>query len=79
MTYPGYWLLKGRTVGEFGEWYVVRAPNETYWTAVIQGQSEVEPQVVEIGDKIRDSRTVAQFEAGFKKLWEGNPGSRQRA
>jgi hypothetical protein len=71
-SYPGYWLLTGRTEGEFGTWNVIRKPNGTYWTAVIPLRSETESTVVEIGDKVTDPRAVAQFESGFVNLRESS-------
>lgn len=66
--YPGYWLLTGRTEGEFGIWHVIRKPNGTYWAALMPMGAENETAVVEIGDRVTDARAVAQFECGFLRL-----------
>lgn len=76
-SYPGHWLLKGRTEDEFGIWYVVRKPNRTYCAAVMPNGSEREPLMVELGANVEDSNAVLQFEAGFTMLQQNvNPAQR---
>ena len=69
-TFPGHWLLKGRTDGESGEWYVIRSPKGSYRMAVVAAETESKPARVEMGDRISDSRLIAELEAAFLKLWK---------
>jgi hypothetical protein len=72
---PGYWLLTGRTQGEFGTWHVIRKPNGSYWTAVTLIGSAEKIEVIEIGDKIADASAVTQFESGFVSLTQATAHS----
>lgn len=67
-SYPGHWLLTGRTEGEFGTWNVIRKPNGTYWAAVMPNGSQQKPMLVEFGDKITDASAIAEFESNFVKV-----------
>lgn len=67
-SYPGHWLLTGRTEGEFGTWHVIRKPSGTYWAAVMPNGSQQQHLLIELGDKVIDSSAVAQFESSFLKL-----------
>lgn len=70
--YPGYWLLTGKTEGEYGTWHVIRKPSGTYCAAVMPICSELQPAVVELGDKVTDMSAVLQFETGFRMLQQQN-------
>lgn len=66
-SYPGHWLLTGRTEGEFGTWNVIRKPNGSYWMAIMPVYSN-KAGPVEIGDKVVDSRAITQFELAFASI-----------
>ena len=76
VTFPGHWLLTGKTQGESGTWYVIRKPNGTCWTAVMLTGTEESDAVVEIGDKVVDTNAVRQFESGFVSLSQAPMHSR---
>jgi len=68
---PGWWKIDGRVEGESEHWSVVRKPDGTYWyvaaTHIFPPHSNALVRI-DIGDQIKDPKTIAQCEEYFSQL-----------
>jgi hypothetical protein len=68
---PGWWKIDGRIEGESKSWSFVRKTDGTYWEVAgvhvfpPSGEALVR---IDIGDQIRDTKTIAQCEEYFSQL-----------